>query len=196
MFRRPMRPGRIMARAAARGAMRAATRPNQVVLDAVMRANNLLANGKPNDAAQIYERLAQEAEQRGFPKHAANAHAQAAHGYAAAKNEQAALTHARAALNQFTQLSMAQRAANFFNNITQRLRDNGMASAADALQKEFGDKVKTLGAQGFAAPSRRSRLPNKCPHCAVPARSDEVDWIDARSAECGYCGGVIQTEEE
>ena len=187
MFRRPMRPLR-------RAAIRAAMRPNQVLVQAVARANNLLAQGNPNDAAQIFERLAQEAEQRGFAKPAANAHAQAALAYTTAKNENAALTHARTALNQFFQLNMAQRAPTFYNNITQKLRENGMTNAADTLQREFGDKIKTLQAQGFGAPASRGRLPSKCPHCAGPARSDEVEWIDAQSAECVYCGGVIQME--
>ena len=188
MFRRPMRPLR-------RAVMRGAMHQNPVVLQAVMRANNLLAQGKPNDAAQIFERLAQEAEQRGHPKFAANAHAQAAHAYVQAKNETTALTHARTALTQFVQLNMVQRAPTFYNNITQKLRANGMANAADTLQREFGDKIKTLAAQGVGAAAPHGRLPSKCPHCAGPARSDEVEWIDAQSAECIYCGGVIQTEE-
>ena len=186
MFRRPMRPLR-------RAVMRGAMRPNQVVLQAVTRANNLLAQGKPNDAAQIYERLVQEAESRGFAKPAANAHAQAALAYALAKNETAALTHARTALIQFAQLGMVQRAPTFYNNVVQKLRENGMSNAVDTLQREFGDQIKALTAQGFGAPASRGRLPSKCPHCAGPARSDEVDWIDAQSAECVYCGGVIQT---
>jgi len=187
MFRRPMRPLR-------RAVMRGVMRPNQVVLQAVARANSLLAQGKPNDAAQIYERLAQEGESRGFAKPAANAHAQAALAYAQAKNETAALTHARTALTQFVQLNMAQRAPTFYNNIVQKLRENGMANVAETLQREFGDQIKALTAQGFGAPAARGRLPSKCPHCAGPARSDEVEWIDAQSAECVYCGGVIQTE--
>jgi len=183
MFRRPMRPFR-----------RALIGANPIVLQAVARANQLMANGKPGQAAQIFERLAQEAEQRGLPKPAANAHAQAAHAFTAAKNEQAALTQARAALNQFLQLNMLERAPRFFANITQRMRENGLTTVADALQKEFGDQVKLLAAQANAASTQRGRLPDKCPHCAAPARSDEVDWIDANSAECNYCGGVIQTE--
>ncbi len=186
MFRRPMRPLR-------RAAMRGVMRPNQIVLQAVARANNLLAQGKPNDAAQIFERLAQEGDARGLAKPAANAHAQAALAYAQAKNENTALTHARTALTQFAQLGMAQRAPTFYNNIVQKLRENGMTNAADALTREFGDQIKTLGAQGVGA-APRGRLPSKCPHCAGPARSDEVEWIDAQSAECVYCGGVIQTE--
>lgn len=182
MFQRPMRP------------LRRALMQNPALAQALMRANRLMANGEPGQAAQIFERLAQEAEECGLQKPAANAHAQAAHAYTMAKNEKAALTQARAALTKFIDLGMTQRAPKFFANITQRMRDNGMASSADALQKEFGDKVKAIAAQANAASAQRGRLPDKCPHCAAPARSDEVDWIDAMSAECNYCGGIIQTE--
>jgi hypothetical protein len=40
----------------------------------------------------------------------------------------------------------------------------------------------------------RGRLPAHCPDCGAPARSDAVEWIDATSAECAYCGGIIKTE--
>jgi hypothetical protein len=176
-----------------RAVRRALRHPNPAALDAVMRANQMLANNQPAQAAQIFERLADQAARRGFAKPAANASAQAALAYTAAQNEIAALEHARAALNQFAQLGMTPRAAHFLDEILQALRANGMARAADALQKEFDGKI-ALGAPQTAAPA--GRLPSKCPHCAGPARSDQVEWIDAYSAECVYCGGVIQTEEE
>ena len=37
------------------------------------------------------------------------------------------------------------------------------------------------------------RLPAECPNCAGPVRSDEVEWIDAVSAACTYCGSVLHT---
>ena len=176
---------------------RAIMRPpvNPIVLQAVSRANQALANGQPAQAADIFARLAQEGDKRGIAKTAANAHAHAALAYASAKNEAAALTHARAALNAFTQLGMSERAAKFYGNITRGLRENGLSRAADAIEKEFGAGLKAAGGASIAAEAKRGRLPSKCPHCAGPARSDEVDWIDDASAECNFCGGVIQTEE-
>jgi hypothetical protein len=37
----------------------------------------------------------------------------------------------------------------------------------------------------------RRNLPAQCPYCGGPLRSDQVEWIDAQRAECGYCGGVV-----
>lgn len=184
MFRRPFRPMR-----------RAVMRPiNPADLEAVSRANQLLADGKSTEAAEIFARLGQEFDARGMPRRAAQAHAHAANAFAQSKNEAAGMTHARAALNTFVRLGMTQRAAQFYANITRGLRQSGLNNSADSLQKEFGGSLQSAGEAGNTAQVKRGRLPAKCPHCAGPARSDEVDWIDEFSAECNFCGGVIQTE--
>ena len=167
---------------------------NPAWLATMGQANQLIAKGQPAQAAQMMAQLAQDVESRGRARPAAVFHAQAAHAYAASKNESAALAQARAALNQFIQLNMVRRAPRFYDNISSKLRTNGMASAADMLQREYEDKVKPFRAYAPASPAQGKRLPSNCPHCGAAARSDEVDWIDGQSAECNYCGGVIQTE--
>ncbi len=180
MFRRPLRGG--------------GGRANVILAQSIQRINQMIANGQAKEAAQMLTRLVQESENRGRPRLTANLHAQAARAYAVAKDEPNALSHARSALNQFVQLNMLPRVPQFYANITRDLRANGMSASADALQKEFGAKAKELESKGFAAPAQRGRLPAKCPQCGAPAKSDEVDWIDRNSAECNYCGSVIQTE--
>ena len=168
---------------------------NPAWLATMGQANQLIAKGQPAQAAQIMAQLAQDVEGRRRARPAAIFHAQAAHAYAAAKNESNALAQARAALNLFLQLNIARRIPKFYDNITGKLRTNGIASAADTLQKEYGDKVQPFRSFASpAAPAQGKRLPSNCPHCGAAARSDEVDWIDGQSAECNYCGGVIQTE--
>lgn len=167
---------------------------NRAWLATMAKANQLIANGQADQAAQMLAQLAQDLESRGRARPAANLHAQAAHAYAASKNESAALAQARAALNQFIQLNMARRVPTFYDNIARKLRSNGMASAADTLQREYGEQVKPFRNFVPASPAQGKHLPTNCPHCGAAARSDEVDWIDGQSAECVYCGGVIQVE--
>jgi hypothetical protein len=167
---------------------------NPAWLATMAQANQLIADGQAAKAAQMLDQLAQEVESRGRPRPAAIFHAQAAHAYAASKNEPAALAQARVALDQFIQLNMARRVSRFYDNIVSKLRANGMASAAGMLKQEYGDKVKPFRSYAPASPAQGKRLPSNCPHCGAAARSDEVDWIDGQSAECNYCGGVIQTE--
>jgi hypothetical protein len=69
------------------------------------------------------------------------------------------------------------------------LKSAGHAGAAAQLTNAV---PLPLAVPEAPAAAPRRALPAKCPHCAGAVRSDEVDWIDDASAECLYCGGVIQ----
>jgi hypothetical protein len=168
--------------------------PTQPQLKTLATAQQLLSENKPVEAAALFAQLAQRAEKNGRLKRAANLHAQAAHAYAAGSQEQAALAQGRRALNLFIQLGMNERSAIFLANLRRKLRAHGLQVAADALDGEFGEKVPALGGQASqAVNSQHGSLPSNCPQCGGPLRSDEVDWIDAHSAECPFCGSVITT---
>ncbi len=167
-------------------------------LQSLAQANRLIAAGKPDEAAPILGQLAKEMEDSNHPRRAANLHAVAAHAYADSKNETQALAQARAALNLFIQYSMVERIPRFYTNITQKMTRRGMNSAAITLQNEFGSKVSSIPAipPSPAAPApapRRGRLPTNCSQCGAGIRSDEINWIDDHTAECNYCGSLIQT---
>ncbi len=164
-------------------------------LESLNEANQLMAGGQYQQAAQHYLRLAQTAEQTGHPRQAANLHAQAARAEAFSHNGPAALTQGRLALSAFGQLGMLPRQASFLANFTNLLHKQGLDAEAESLQKEFGGPAPQGQANAQApAAGQHGRLPPTCPQCGAPARSDEVDWIDAASAECAYCGAVIQTD--
>jgi len=74
------------------------------------------------------------------------------------------------------------------------LRAKGMAAAAGVLEGEFGPSLGASAQRMTTGSPPAARLPGKCPQCGGPLRSDEVDWIDAQSAECPYCGSVVQAE--
>lgn len=192
MFRRPRRPG--IFRSAA----------NASEIDAVQQANQLRAAGRPAEAGAAFARLAQEMEAASHPRRAANLHAQAAHAFADARGEAPALAHAQAALRLFLRFQMTDRAPVFYGNISRKLQSYGLTNALTALQGEFAPqagptpaKAQSGGPQlappGEPPAAARGRLPAACPQCGGPVRSDEVDWIDAASAECPYCGAVLQT---
>jgi hypothetical protein len=182
MFRRPRRPGII------RSAVNAAE------IDAVQQANQLRAAGRPAESGAAFARLAQEMEAAAHPRRAANLHAQAAHAYADARAEAPALAHAQAALRLFIRFQMLERTHAFYGNITRKLQSCGFTSALNALQSEFAPQAGRQPVEPDETPAAaRGRLPAACPQCGGPVRSDEVDWIDANSAECPFCGAVIQT---
>lgn len=154
----------------------------------------LLAAGKPGDAAIILSRMAKEMEDSNHPRRAANLYAQAAHAFADAQDAKAALAQSRTAMQLFLQYQMAQRALQFYANITRKLRRKGMASAAQALQDEYGPQIGLDATPPISpAPHHTGRLPVACPQCGGPIHPDEADWVDDHTAQCVYCGVLIQS---
>ena len=58
----------------------------------------------------------------------------------------------------------------------------------DAIENEPQLDLKTIA-------RANASLPNQCQKCGAPVRSDEVEWVDDRSAECSFCGNIIQSED-
>jgi len=160
------------------------------------RANALLANGQPGQAAPIFGGLAAELEAANHPRRAANVHAQAAHAYADAGQGPNALAQSRAALNLFIQNQMVQRTPVFYANITRKLNNKGMKAAADALAAEYGGKIGSVPAAAAvgAAPVHHGKLPTNCAKCGAPIHGDDLNWVDDQTVECDYCGSLIRAE--
>lgn len=180
MFRRPRRP------------LPPGIIPGAPPIDEVARASQLLASGQPEQAALEFMRLSRLMKAGGRPRQAANLHAQAALAWADAGVGKRAINQAGMAMSMFTRLGMMQRAAEFKSDFMQRLRDRGLADSAAAADEGLNAEETAAVATAPADESpRRGKLPVTCPHCGAPVRSDEVDWIDDASAECGFCGGTI-----
>jgi hypothetical protein len=96
----------------------------------------------------------------------------------------------------FLQFQMLERAPRFYANIERKLRARNMPDAANSLQTEFGKQIGSLP-QPPAQPQApgQQRLPSTCSQCGAPVRGDEIEWINQYSAECIYCGSIIQTEK-
>lgn len=165
---------------------------NAQQFEVLRRANEMIANQHYAETAPLYGQLALEMEQSSHPRWAANLHAQAAHTYADAGNEPQALAQSQVALRLFIQYRMVRRTPRFYANITHKLNAKGMKSAAMALQQEFSNRA-VMRAPTMLAPARPGRLPTACPQCGAPVRRDELSWVDDQTAECVYCGSLIQT---
>jgi len=161
-------------------------------IEVLAKANQMVANSDPADAAPLYAELARELD-GSRPRPAANLHARAAHAYADAGNEQLALAQARAALTMFIQYRMINRTPVFFANITRKFNNKGMKNSAGALQSEFGNRVGQLPPQPAPGSVKRGALPTNCPKCGAPVHSEEATWVDNQTAECDYCGTLLRT---
>jgi hypothetical protein len=157
-----------------------------------------MANGKPQQAAELFMQLAQEMQEAGRPRQAANMHAQAAHAWLNASAQEHALNQASLALRMFANQGMWERAEQFKVNFLVHLRRTGGESASASVEGEYNALATAAGINpqiAARAVINRGSLPAACPHCGAPLRSDTVEWIDAISAECGFCGGTVVTSK-
>lgn len=167
----------------------------------LQRANALEAQGQFADAAPLFAQLSELAAQRQMPARAANLSLRAARAYLEIRDVAHALPYAQRGLQALADLGNWERVQRAGARIVQALRAQGHKADADALQKQITEMMASAGLtfdpNATAAPSAaeqpRGSVPAKCPQCAGPLRSDEVEWIDNDTVECPYCGSAVKT---
>jgi hypothetical protein len=165
-------------------------------LQALDRAHRLMNQGRPAEAAPIFAQLSAAADTHGMPVRAAHLQLQAARALAHLGDAPGGLARAQAALALLVKAGTVQPLRAAFPRFIAELQALGFQREAGELQ---GDVKAALGSAPLAdlpAPAVSSappRLPAECPNCAGPVRSDEVEWIDAVSAACTYCGSILHT---
>jgi hypothetical protein len=104
-----------------------------------------------------------------------------------------ALALAQHAIHLLAGVGRVERARGPLLGTIQALEDKGYRDQAITLRAQVS---ALLGGSGLA-PSvhRQGTLPTRCPSCNAPVRADEISWIDGRSAECVFCGGVIRATD-
>lgn len=160
-------------------------------LQALGQANSLMAAGDFDEAANLFGQLADGLEERGLPKRAANLHASAALAQIQAGEPAQALERARRGIRLLELAGRPRHARRMAERLAEALQARGYAQEAASLLGGNLPAPETARPEE-AQPARRGTLPAKCPHCGGAVRSDDVDWIDAMSAECAFCGGVIK----
>lgn len=184
--RRPVR--RLIGRLAGHKPMQAQ------VFQALGRAHRLMESRQFAQAFPIFQRLADGAAERGMPVQAANLYLKAAHARLEMGGADEAAELAHRAIQLFADAGQEQRLRALLPQLTRALEEKGHHGQAVTLRAEMEALLGGLGPALQAAPAQRGTLPAKCPSCSGPVRADEVEWIDEHSAECAYCGSVIQAQ--
>ena len=162
---------------------------------ALQRANQLLAGGQYEAAAEIFEQFAGGALARNGPR-APWFFLQAGHARILAGQVPAGMAHLRQGLALIAGRGQYQRLYHAGMRFATELKARGKPVEA----KEIEDYLKTSLPAGFApgsgpaAGKPKPVLPTTCPGCGGPVRSDEVEWVDDVTAECPYCGSVVRAE--
>ncbi|TET54760.1 MAG: hypothetical protein E3J64_01385 [Anaerolineales bacterium] len=165
-----------------------------------MRANRLVADGQYAEAAGIFEQLANRAEKGNMPIRAAQLSLQATRAHLGAGDVGAAAARAKRALRLLAQGGRPGRIPAVLDRITEALRDKGYNAEADQLEQDAAQVLEEIGLsleearrQTPRVPERRGTLPAGCGGCGAPLVPDDVEWHDAQTAQCPYCGMIAKT---
>jgi hypothetical protein len=178
--RRPLRP---MRRLRARRPI-PSRRP---IPEPVRKAMGLVEQGKFAEAAEAFERLAQETEERGMVLQAALLTQEAARCYLRLEDLDSAYDRGLKSLELFKRADRPGAARFLAQRMVKVLREKGRNAQAEAMEREL-EQLQVGAPRGV----RRGELPGKCPQCGAPVREDEVEWLGPSSAECAYCGSVVK----
>jgi hypothetical protein len=188
--RRPLMPG---------GLSRRLSLPPQV-RQALSQANQLMAEGQFVEAAVIFERLSGQVERRGMLVRAGDLILQASRAHFRAGDVGTAVEQVGQALRLFVRGGREERVPRVLSRATSVLRNKGYDAQADRLEQEaaamleeVGSSLEEAGRRVPQATERRGILPPVCKGCGASLVPDEVEWHDARTAECLYCGMVVKT---
>lgn len=169
--------------------------PQPAALRALRRVHRQIESGQYAQAYPTLKRLADDAAQQGKPVQAATLYAWAARArieMAAPGAHHAAWDAVELGQRTLHLLSKAGRIARAQMLLVQVLQVLERKSYYEQAVELRAQGTALLGARGKSPTPPQAGLPANCPSCSAPLRADEVAWIDARRAECAFCGAVIQ----
>ena len=169
---------------------------NPNIPPALQRAHELMELGNYAEAAIAFEELAHGAEERMGPR-APFLFLQAGNARIQLKQNAIGLGHLRHGLELFAAAGRYHQLYRAGGRIVRELKAHGLEKEAQEIARLVQRNIPAISespTQRGPDPGRVA-LPTHCRSCGGPVRSDEVDWIDAITAECSFCGSPIRAEE-
>ncbi len=162
-------------------------------LHQLRRANRLMGEGAYARAASIYEELADEAQAQGIWR-SPQLNIQAGMGWVMAGEIPVGMNRILKGLRLMPEMGQAGRLPMVATRLRRNLQDLGFEAQAASLEEELRPLLSEEAASPAVvqSPPSRTTLPGKCPHCGGNVLPNEVEWADANSAICDYCGSLIQ----
>jgi hypothetical protein len=160
---------------------------------ALENANRLYAAGQYGPAAEQYEMLAQAASAGKLP-FAPRLFFQAARANWQVGRIPHGMQLLRTGLGILLTAGAFGRIRQIANAAADELDQLGHAPEAAEVRKFLADVPAPAESAAPPAEPVHPALPTHCGKCGAIIRSDEVDWIDAQTAECAYCGSPIRPD--
>lgn len=161
----------------------------------IREANALLAREEFAQAAQIFEDLATKAADRGIER-TPNLALQSARAWLEAGETERGMRLIRMGIEYMQRTGQLRKLHLMRGRIVSELRSRGLTNEAAAIEAEIKEILAGIDVSVFqpAQIGQPAQLPAQCPQCGGNVRRDEVEWIDATSAVCDYCGSVLVQE--
>jgi hypothetical protein len=162
---------------------------SQDVPPILQEANFAFSKGEYGRAAELFERIAQDADGRGLQR-AYRFHLQAGHARIFARQGMLGIPSIKRGLELLAEHRQYQKLHHAGTRAMTDLKAYGFKEDAAEIQtwlKSILPEVPTS-----QLPIRRPMLPTYCPACGAPLRADDVEWRDKGTAECGYCGNPVR----
>lgn len=166
----------------------------QEVPPVVQEANFAFDKGDYGRAAELYERIAQGADDRGGPR-APLFHLQAGRARLLAGQTAMAMSSLKRGLELFGERKKFSRLQEAGQRVIAELNERGLKN--EVVDIEILLKMllpSTFTVETKETPAKRPILPTHCPSCGAAVKPDEVEWLDDVTAECGYCGSPVRED--
>jgi hypothetical protein len=168
-----------------------------VLRRALRRAHRMMADGDFHGAASAFASLARAARAAGAPVRAAVLDLQSARALLAVGRPEVAERRAKSGLLTLIAAGRGRRAAELVPRVVEQFRSRGHEPHADRLATEVGhalSEARVSAPEPAAHDQAGARaLPTRCSGCGAPLFAEDVEWRDATTASCTYCGSAIRT---
>ena len=164
----------------------------QEVPPVLQEANFAFSKGEYGRAGELFEKIARVADGRNGPR-APLFYLQAGRSRVFAGQAGLGMPSLKRGLELFAQRKQFKRLHQFGTRTVNELNEHGLKN--EAVEIEAWLKSVLPDTPSFESPAKRPVLPTHCPSCGAPLHSDEVEWLDNITAECGYCGSPVREEK-
>lgn len=164
-----------------------------VVSPALRRAHEMMSMGEYAQAAMAFEQLAHAAEMRDGQR-APYLLFQAGRARILNNQPAAAMPHLKRGLELFIASRRYNHLQKAGQRIAQELKLRGLEREAREIAALVGASIPAIADMPTerGPDMAKALLPTHCEACGGPIRSPEVEWLDARTAECPYCGSPVR----
>ena len=167
--------------------------PVRAAFQRLRHAHDLMHSGNYNEAAQQYQALAEGAEKRQLPQ-APQLFLQAGRAWFEAGDSKSGLASIQKELNTLEIFRRFQRLNAVGSRIQSELDEKGFAHEASVIgsyleQMRLDHDLRDLP---ISREVSGSKLPAKCSQCGGSIIPGQVERFKDGSAQCDYCGSVIQ----